>query len=363
MVSFLTHFSIFNGITYDTCIHLSSDVIQWISAAENLTVNGQIAILKFKERLCFPGARNDEEVQAICRSVETELKTKGLVATLGMLIASGLESRCSVELLTSIQRHKDCTMQQCASVLLRAGTDGEEETGSSIGNADFGVRCAIALAMVERNQFTPAHPLLRECVREQLALPRFKYSNVPLFPLATEFVRCSNILEKEAEGEAAARKVLSHLVESSASPTEVYSLEIALVDSLIGQSRYVEAAKTLQALASSELPSSSIIDIIDLRLSKVRRRLGKVDRSVFVNAPITLKTLPSNDDLHHAIKAEYLDERIATRSFIRQQRSKDVWESEIAEEAFADASEAILTAPRDLQDWRREFLHSRILDS
>ena len=363
MVSFLIHFSMFSGLTYDTCIHLSSDVIRRILGAGNLTVNGQIAILKFKERLCFPGARNDCKVQAICRSIETELKTKELMATLGMLIASGLESRCSDELLASVRRQENCTMQQCASVLLRAGTEGDEETGSSIGNADFGVRCAIALAMVERNQFTPAHPLLRECVREQLALPRFKYSNVPLFPLATEFVRCSNILEKEAEGEAAARKVLSHLVESSASPTEVYSLEIALVDSLIGQSRYVEAAKTLQALASSELPSSSIIDIIDLRLSKVRRRLGKVDRSVFVNAPITLKTLPSNDDLHHAIKAEYLDERIATLSFIQQQRSQKVVGSGIAEYAFTVASKVISKAPQDLQDWRQEFLRSRILDS
>ena len=312
MISFLTHLSIYNGETPDTCIHLSADVIRNIQSINNHTVNGQIALLALKETLCSPRTRLDHKIQDNSNSVIIKLKTQELSATMGILVTPGLQSRCSNELCTPAQSEVTCTMQQCALALSHVDRREDRISEMTWSQGDPEVMFAVALAIVARDHWIQAHPLLLKCAQETLGFPASEHAT--LFPIITEFVKCSNVLRREVEGEQIALQALNHPAVIFGASIELCSLQLALVDSLIGQSKYTEAEERLRTLAAIKPSSSYIREAMDLRLSKVLRRLGVVDCSAIQRALTLSKTFSPTDGSNNAIIAECLDECFATVS-------------------------------------------------
>ena len=222
-------------------------------------------------------------------------------------------------------------------------------------NADIQVRCTLAMTMVERSQITKACALLTACAKDFRSTQSDYVDGY--FPVMTELVKCHNILKQEEDGEVTALEALRHRFSDTATRIEICNIQIALADSLIGQSKYSEAEKLLEEVVASHMLSQYIIAVASLRLSKVKRRLGILDVSAFSHNGAPLKALICASNSNSHIRHAFLEELSSSVSFTRQHTTEKLPEVKAVVET---ASVIIGGQSISTSGWRTRILQEQI---
>ena len=325
-------------------------------------------LLKFKELLCLHLLHLHEEGRKRPSDpLATPLQTTEMLGILGLLLASVLRSnRNSIhsnEAIDIAHRWREghissiSTMCTFARELLFMDEPNNQSSSPSItlGKADIQVRFSMAMAMIERNHFTQAYAMLNACAAD-LRIPDSDYQN-EYFPVMTELVKCCNILKQEEQGKATALEALQHRRTYTAALNQIYHMQIALTDSLIGQSKYLEAEKILQQILASECLSNYLTTVASLRLNKARRRLGVLDFPAFDRNGALQKVLTYGDDYNGHIRDECLEELSCTIGFTQQRTSED---ETVANAVLNTASAVIASHSNSASSWRTRILHEQI---
>ena len=249
------------------------------------------------------------------------------------------------------------TMLTFAKNLLFAGESTKQSLKRSnlLETADIQVRCTLAMAMVEHSQFSEACALLTACAKD-LRSTESDYVD-GYFPVMTELVKCLNILNQEEDGEVIALEALRHRSSDTATRIEICNIQIALADSLIGQSKYSEAEKLLEEVLASHTLSQYIIAVASLRLSRVKRRLGVSNVSAFTRNGAPLRALICASDSNSHIRDAFLEELSSTISFTRQNTTEKSPEVKaVLETAFIIIGEQ----PTSTRSWRTRILQEQV---
>lgn len=249
------------------------------------------------------------------------------------------------------------TMLAFAENLLFAGEAMKQSLKrlNLLENADIQVRCTLAMAMVEQSQFTEACALLTACAKDFRSTESDHVDGY--FPVMTELVKCHNILNQEEDGEVTALEALRHRYSDTATRIEICNIQIALADSLIGQSKYSEAEKLLEEVLASHMLSKYLIAVASLRLSKVKRRLGILDLSTFTHNGAPLKALICASDSNSHIRDAFLEELSSTVSFMRQNTTEKLPE---VKEVLETASIILGGQSISTSSWRTRILQEQV---
>lgn len=180
----------------------------------------------------------------------------------------------------------------------------------------------------------------------------------PADVIPTELVKCCNILHREEQGATIALEALQHRCSDTATRDEIGSIQIALADSLIGQSKYSEADRILQKTYSQRLSlSTHLKTAASLRLNKVIRRLGVFDVSAFADNSALGKALSYASDSKTHMTDECLEELSCTIGFTQQRTT----ENAAVAETFLDGTTAIVARqPVSTSNWRTRVLHGQL---
>ena len=362
------HYSIYNGISVDTSLHLAPSLLRSIKSSSSHSIKTTIEILEFKEDLCLHLLQPQEkECKSFNRLVRDSVETAGICGILGFLLASisksSQTSRHTNEVLAIAHSWREMegrypsTMLAFAENLLFAGEAMKQSLKrlNLLENADIQVRCTLAMAMVEQSQFTEACALLTACAKDFRSTESDHVDGY--FPVMTELVKCHNILNQEEDGEVTALEALRHRYSDTATRIEICNIQIALADSLIGQSKYSEAEKLLEEVLASHMLSKYLIAVASLRLSKVKRRLGILDLSTFTHNGAPLKALICVSDSNSRIRDAFLEELSSTVSFMRQNTTDKLPEvKEVLEtESIILGGQSISTS-----SWRTRILQEQV---
>lgn len=328
-----------------------------------------IELLKWKESLCLQLLQLQDKDQKCPDVLEgASLETAELNGILGFLIASVLKS--SKQTL----RHMDgilaiaqgwlerqgpfyCTMAAFAQHLL--SMDGPSNQSSRLsyilGKADTHVKFTMAMAMIERDNFAQAYSLLLACA-EDLRFADTVYVN-EYFLVMTELVKCCNILNKEEQGEETALGILQHPYSYPATPNQIHCIQIALVDSLIGRSKYSEANELLENILTNFSLSPYLTTVASLRLNKVRRRLDVLNISAFSHKSALREALTYVNSSSDHIRDEVLEELSCTISYTQQRKTEN---TAAAKAVIDNASTIVAGQPIYTSNWRTGILHEQL---
>ena len=368
LLSFLLHYSIFNGFDVDTCLHLEPALLQSIRSCANPKMRRTIEILEFKELLClhliYPQKQQWKSPDLFLRE---SIETVELHGVFGFLLASISESsqasQNTSEILAIVHKWRKMRLRVPSSIVAFAESllfvselfDANWKPLRVLGNADMQMGCTMATAMLERNHFTEACILLTEC--QNYFKPTERDYVDWYLPVMTELVKCRNILNQEQHGEETALEALRYRYPDTATQNEIGNMQIALVDSLIGQSRYLEAEKLLEEVLAGGVLSDYLIAVTSLRLSKVRRRLGVSNVLAFTHNGVPLKALMDASNSNSLIRDQFLEELSSTVNFIRQRITRTTPEVQalINTASILTAGQAISTS-----SWRTRILQKQV---
>lgn len=368
LLSFLLHYSIYNGFSVDTSLHLAPSLLRFIKSSSNPSIKKTIEILEFKEDLCLHLLQpHEKECKSFNRLARDSVETAKICGILGFLLASisksSQTSRDTNEIIAIAHSWREMegwypsTMLTFAENLLFAGEAMKQSLKRSylLENADIQVRCTLAMAMVERSRITEACALLTACAKDFRSTESDYVDGY--FPVMTELVKCHNILNQEEDGEVTALEALRHLYSDTATRIEICNIQIALADSLIGQSKYSEAEKLLEEVLASHMLSKYITAVASLRLSKVKRRLGILDVSAFTHNGAPLKALICASDSNSHIRDAFLEELSSTVSFTRQNATENLPEVKAVLEtaSIIVGGQSIYTS-----NWRTRILQEQV---
>jgi hypothetical protein len=213
------------------------------------------------------------------------------------------------------------SMELVVSTLLLSMPFSQENILLPLRDVELGVRTATAFGLAQRQCHRSAKFLLEQCIEGVESI--YSCSSHEFTVTVVELVTACNILRQELDGEEWARRALNHRLRTKESYTaDILSLEIVLVDSLVGQSKYREAEVILTGIMEQEAASDYVTVVSGLRLNKVRRRLG-LRKSLQFDESSPLWT--SITHLHNAedlLKMECAEELSCTLSLLRQGESK-----------------------------------------
>ena len=327
-----------------------------------------IEILEFKENLCIQLLHSHEkDCKRPKYPSEGSLETANLYGILGFLIASvsksSQASRSSNEMITIAhswrvgQGRFHSTMLTFAENLLftREPEDQSQKHSYTLGNADMQVRFTMAMAMIERNHHHQAHGFLSTCAKYFRSADSVYVDEY--FPVMTELVKCCNILNQEEQGETTALEALRHRYSDIVTRNEICNIQIALADSLIGQSKYNKAGKLLEEMLASGSLSTYLTSVASLRWSKIQRRLGILDTSAFNYNGALQKTLTCASDSNGHLRDECLEELSCTINFA-QQRIMD--NEPVVKTLLKTASILVARQPNSTTNWRTHMLQEQV---
>jgi hypothetical protein len=231
--------------------------------------------------------------------LETDLTCCGL---LGIAIANlmagirGTERRPilskATELCRSRYSSETSTITEVSDTILAQSRDNMSLP--IIIPADMNVALALGFCFAERRDFFKAKSLLETVSTadaSRIRVDTFEYTLAQ-----AELVNCLNYLGEHVKGDRLASKVLSQL--NANSRIDALCLSIAKTDSLIGQEKYAEAESSLMQLSEGHRSTNFLHLATNLRLNKVRRRLGQIsDLMLDEKSPlagIKIQALPGN---------------------------------------------------------------------
>ena len=328
-----------------------------------------IELLEFKENLCLHLLHSHEKDRKHPKHLlRDSLETAELYGIFGFLIASVLKSnqasRSSNEMMTIAhswrvgQGRFHSTMLTFAGNLLFTGEPEDQGLKHSytLGNTDMQVRCAMAMAMIERNHHRQAHRFLTTCAEDFRSADSVYVDEY--FPVMTELVKCCNILNQEEQGEAMALEALQHPHSDNATRNEICNMQIALADSLIGLSKYNEAGKLLEEMLASEPLSTYLTTVASLRLNKIKRRLGVLDMSAFNYNGALENALTCARNSNGYLRDECLEELSCTVSFVQQRITENV---PVVNTILDNASILVAKQPASTTNWRTRMLQEQVM--
>ena len=368
-MSFLLHYSIFSGFSVDTCIYLAPGPLRHIESSGNLLVKKMIELLKWKESLCLQLLQlqdKDRKCPDVLQGAPHE--TAELNGILGLLIASVLKSsKQTLQHMDGILAIAEGWLERqdpfCSTMAAFAQhlfyMDGPSNQSSRLsyilGKADTHIKFTMAMAMIERDHFSQAYSLLLVCA-EDLRFADTVYVD-EFSPVMTELVKCCNVLNKEEQGEETALGVLQHPCSDTATPNQIHCIQIALVDSLVGRSKYSDANKLLENILTSVSLSPYLTTVASLRLNKVRRRLDVVNISAFSHKGALREALRYVDNSSDHIRDEVLEELSCTMSYTQQRKSEN---TAAAKAIIVNASSIVAGHSMYTSNWRTGFLHEQL---
>ena len=327
-----------------------------------------IELLEFKERLCLYLLHSHEkDGKSLDDLLVDPLETPRSHGVLGFLISSVLMSNQALqnsnEIVAITHRWRGrqggfhCTMMIFAENLLFKGEPSDEnlERPYTLSNADPQVRCAMATAMIERNNITLAYEFLNTCAKDLRSMDSAHLDEY--FPIMTELVKCCNILNRAEQGEAIALEALRHRYSDTAARHEICDMQIALADSYIGRSKYSEAGRLLEGVLDSEDLSPYLTTVASLRLNKVKRRLGILDVSALTRNSALQNVLMYASGSSGHIKDECLDELSSTVSFTQQRIMEN---APVVKAALDTASLIVGSQTASTRNWRTRALQEQV---
>ena len=325
--------------------------------------------MEFKENICLYLLHSHEKDRKRFKFLSRDsLETAELYGIFGFVIASVLKSsqasRSSKEMIAIAREWRvgwsrfHSTMLTFAENLLFTGEQEDQSLKHSytLGNADMQVRCAMAMAMIERNHHRQAHGFLTTCVKDFRSADSVYLDEY--FPVMTELVKCCNILNQEEQAEATALEALQHRYSNNATRNEICNMQIALADSLIGRSKYNEAGKLLEKMLASESLSTYLTTVASLRLNKIKRRLSVSDTSAFNYNGALQKALTCASESNDHLRVECLEELSCTVSFAQQRTTENVPE---VETVLSNASILVAKQPASTNNWRTRMLQEQLM--
>ena len=328
-----------------------------------------IELLEFKENLCLHLLHSHEKDRKRPKYLSRDsLETVESYGIFGFLIASVLKSsqasRSSKDMIAIARYWRvgwgvfHSTMLTFAENLLFTGEPEDQSLKHSytLGNADLQLRCAMAMALIERNHYRQAHGFLITCAKDFRSADSVYLDEY--FPVMTELVKCCNILHQEEQGEAMALEALQHRYSDNATLNEICNMQIALADSLIGRSKYKEAGKLLDEMLASGSLSTYLTTVASLRLNKIKRRLGVLDTSAFSYNGALQKALTCASDSNDHLREECLEELSCTVSFAQQKTTENVPE---VKTVLSNASILVAKQPTSTTNWRTRMLQEQVM--
>ena len=328
-----------------------------------------IELLEFKENLCLHLLHSHEKYRKRPEHLSRDsFETAELYGIFGFLIASVLKSsqasRSSNEMIAIAhswrvgQGRFHSTMLTFAENLLFTGEPEDQSLKHSytLGNADMQVRCAMAMAMIERNHHRQAHGFLTTCAKDFRSVDSVHVDEY--FPVMTELVKCCNILNQEEQGEATALEALQHRYSDKATRNEICNMQIALADSLIGRSKYNGAGKILEEMLASESLPTYLRTVASLRLNKIKRRLGVLDTSAFNYNGALQEALTCASDSNGHLRDECLEELSCTVSFAQQRTTENV---PVIKTVLNNASILVARQPTSTTNWRTRMVQEQVM--
>ena len=242
------------------------------------------------------------------------------------------------------------TLEGCCCVLLKTA-----EYILQQDEVDLPVRFAVTTELMRRERFMEAH-VGWAAIARTLA-PNQRLHQRERFLVMAELTKCCNLLGLETEGEDYALRALKPL-DYGATQAQIYSMQIILADSLIGQRKYDQAENVLKSVLAGTGLSAYVKMAAILRLNKVRRRLG----TLMVQEPPTVVALQDlsmrRQDLTLEARNEILDELSSTHSYLEQ--------SNDGTDAHATALRILVTMSADIniivdqEDWRLSRIHDKV---
>ena len=328
-----------------------------------------IELLEFKGKLCLHLLHSHEKDRKLPEHLSRDsLETAELYGISGFLIASVSNSRQasrSSNEMTAIalswrvrQGRFQSTMLTFAENLLFTGEPGDQSLKHSytLGNADMQIRCAMAMAMIDRNHHHQAHRILTTCAKDFRSADSVDVDEY--FPIMTELVKCCNILNQEEQGEATALETLQHRYSDNATRHDICNVKIALADSLIGRSKYDEASELLEEILASDSLSTYLTTVASLRLNKIKRRLGVLDTSMSNYYGALQKALTCARSSNGHLRDECLEELSCTVSFVQQRTTEDV---PVVNTILSNASILVARQPTSTNNWRMRMLQEQVM--
>lgn len=130
-----------------------------------------------------------------------------------------------------------------------------------------------------------------------------------------ELANCLNVLRRESQAERWAREALHSRHTQSDQDQQVQTyLQFCLIDSLIGHSKYVEAAPMLERMIDNPAASNAHRMMSVLRLAKTQRRLGRLPLKAFESgSPLNLGAEMLNT-ISNSLKEQFIEEMACSLS-------------------------------------------------
>ena len=328
-----------------------------------------MSILTFRDELrqfFLDPHRNEELRSGFPNSLQICFQRPGSSGLLGFAIAAlsrWNQASLKIERMTKIgawwrAKHDGTisTMEALADNLLSVDNESNKNSIATLRKADLHVRLTIGQEMAERNKLVEGLEFLGNCVKELRAGRSNDYREYCL--ATTELVKCCNRESKELEGESWALEALQHeFAPRHKSRIDDCYLKTALADSLMGQGKYEDAEALLRnILAVASIPNYLTV-ALRLRLSKARRRLGRLDLSFFDSEGPEQETLHWIEHAGTDLKIELSEELSITISLMQLKRPREFGE---AKAFIKKAIDTMASDPNVAEDWRYVALQKRI---
>ena len=222
---------------------------------------------------------------------------------------------------------------------------------------DLELKLSLGLEMARYHRAPEASAILGLCVQKMETIGCIGSRECCI--ITTELVKCCNLMSEEAKAESFALQVLGSQCDPQLKfQQDLCHLNLALADTLMGQSEY-ESAETLllDVLKVDSLPGPTQT-MIRLRLNKARRRLGRGEFIASVKADFMQPVLETVADLNRDLKVEVLAELSATVSLAPKQ--KDPVFEELT--SLCHDTVAAMNASHDIMDdWRIPALEQELI--
>ena len=171
-------------------------------------------------------------------------------------------------------------------------------------DGDLVLTATVGLALSTYKHISTASVLLERCIRGNSRPIFTQYSRLLI---VCELVKCYNILSYERKGELLAT---NYLIDYDGTPDTAGKpcLAIALADSLTGQQKFTGAEELLLELLG-RLESPGYLTIATaLRLSKIKRRIGREDEDLCSSSSMLWKAVEQLDHVDCTIKTDLAEE-------------------------------------------------------
>jgi hypothetical protein len=357
----LTNYSICTGFNLNSTLPFEDDAMRQIKSMvidwedmKSITRLGEL-----KDHISKHLASTEHEFNSLPDSVNSFLvegnaRCRGLFGIALSFLAVSVRGSAHVPMFSEISKQcqERCsrgtsTLENVASKLFLLPS--QENSQTDLWPVDTNVTLALGFAFAERRNFIVTRRLLGtflDSYEKKIPADSFEY-NLAL----AEFLSSLNYMGECSKVEKAVAKALKS--QHSGHRVDVLCLSFALVDCLICQERYEEAESALVDIVGGRSKTPYLGFVANLRLNKVRRRLGRVQALKLDEQSPLLQDADGLDQANTLLALEWMEELSSTAFQLNHAHNSRGNGMEI----LPSAANQYLDKIRITSDWR--FHHTK----